>query len=40
MKKFLTYISHFLNSIAQARAATQLTNLRQYEAAAKLMSKK
>lgn len=40
MKKFLKSITQLLNSIAEARAATALTNLRQYEAAAKLMQKK
>lgn len=40
MKKILKGITDFLNSIAEARAATALANLRHYEAAAKLMQKK
>lgn len=40
MKKFLKGITHLLNSIAEARAATALANLRHYEEAAKIMQKK
>lgn len=40
MKKFLNFVSDFLNSLAQARAATALAHLRQYDEAAKIMQKK
>lgn len=40
MKKFLTYITHLLNSLAEARTATALAKLHRYDEAAKIMQVK